>query len=150
MGVDHSLLSLHCRPLLIIIIIKLADSEEKLCGLVSLFGRVCERRNLRVNECKRKVMRCSNYVNLDRMHMLNELGDSVTATKTFRSCRPTWLEMVLKVCYYYYYLHFASLNVEPLWEVDCFKYLGSQVSADRRCEMDVVHRMIESNKAWEC
>ena len=26
-----------------------ADSEEKLCGLVSEFGRVCERRKLRVN-----------------------------------------------------------------------------------------------------
>ena len=27
-----------------------ADSEEKLCRLVSEFGRVCERRKLRVNE----------------------------------------------------------------------------------------------------
>ena len=29
------------------------------------------------------------------------------------------------------------LNVEPLEEVDCFKYLGSQVAADGGCEMDV-------------
>ena len=29
-----------------------ADSEEKLCRLVSEFGRVCERRKLRVNEGK--------------------------------------------------------------------------------------------------
>ena len=33
------------------------------------------------------------------------------------------------------------LNGEPLEEVDCFKYLGSQVAADGGCERDVVHRM---------
>ena len=32
-----------------------ADSEEKLCRLVSEFGRVCERRKLRVNVGKSKV-----------------------------------------------------------------------------------------------
>ena len=32
-------------------------------------------------------------------------------------------------------------NSKQLEEVDCFKYLGSQVTADGRCEMDVVHRM---------
>ena len=31
------------------------------------------------------------------------------------------------------------LNGEPLEEVDCFKYLGSQVAADGGCERDVVH-----------
>ena len=36
-----------------------ADSEEKLCRLVSEFGRVCGRRNLRVNVGKSTVMRCS-------------------------------------------------------------------------------------------
>ena len=36
-----------------------ADSENKLCRLVSEFGRVCERRKLRVNVGKSKVMRCS-------------------------------------------------------------------------------------------
>ena len=36
-----------------------ADSEDKLCRLVSEFGRVCERRKLRVNVGKSKVMRCS-------------------------------------------------------------------------------------------
>ena len=36
----------------------MADLEEKLCGLVSEFGRVCERRKLRVNVGKSKVMRC--------------------------------------------------------------------------------------------
>ena len=35
------------------------------------------------------------------------------------------------------------LNCEPLEEVDCFKYLGSQVAADGGCERDVVHRMNE-------
>ena len=43
-----------------------ADSE-KLCRLVSEFGRVCERRKLRVNVGKSKVMRCSRYGNGDRM-----------------------------------------------------------------------------------
>ena len=69
-----------------------ADSEEKLCSLVSEFGRVCERRKLRVNVGKSKVMRCSRYGNGDRMHVI--------------------------------------LNGEPFEEVDCFRYLGSQVAAD--------------------
>ena len=30
------------------------------------------------------------------------------------------------------------INGEPLEEVDCFKYLGSQVAADGGCERDVV------------
>ena len=33
------------------------------------------------------------------------------------------------------------LNCEPLEEVDCFKYLGSQVAADGGCERDMIHRM---------
>ena len=47
-----------------------ADSEEKLGRLVSEFGRVCERRKLRVNVGKNKVMRCSRYGNGDRMHVI--------------------------------------------------------------------------------
>ena len=39
-----------------------ADSNEKLCKLVSEFGRVCERIKLRVNVGKSKVMRCSRYI----------------------------------------------------------------------------------------
>ena len=35
------------------------------------------------------------------------------------------------------------LNGEPLEEVDCFKYLGSQVADDGGCERDVVHRINE-------
>ena len=78
-----------------------ADSEEKLCRLVSEFGRVCERRKLKVNVGKSKVMRCSRYGNGDRMHVI--------------------------------------LNGEPLEEVDCFKYLGSQVAANGGSERDLVH-----------
>ena len=49
-----------------------ADSEEKLCRMVSEFGRVCERRKLRVNVGKSKVtvMRCSRYGNGNRMHVI--------------------------------------------------------------------------------
>ena len=34
------------------------------------------------------------------------------------------------------------LNGVPLEEVDCFKYLGSQVAAGGGCERDVVHIII--------
>ena len=40
------------------------------------------------------------------------------------------------------------LNCQPLEEVDCFKYLGSQVTADEGCEKDVVQRMNEGYRAW--
>ena len=40
------------------------------------------------------------------------------------------------------------LNGEPLEEVDCFKYMGSQVAADRGCESDVVPKMNEGYRAW--
>ena len=59
---------------------------------------------------KSKVMKCSKYVNRDRMHVIQ--------------------------------------NGEPLEEVDCFNYLGSQVAADGGCERDVVHRMNEGYRAW--
>ena len=39
------------------------------------------------------------------------------------------------------------LNGEPLEEVDCFKYLGSQVAADGGCERDMVRRMNEGYRA---
>ena len=78
--------------------------------MVSEFGRLCEKRKLRVNVGKSKVMRCSGYGTGDRMHVI--------------------------------------LNGEPLEEVDCFKYLGSQVASDGGCERDVVHRMNEGYRAW--
>ena len=40
------------------------------------------------------------------------------------------------------------LNGEPLEEVDCLMYLGSQVAADIGCERDVVHRMNEGYRVW--
>ena len=76
----------------------------------SLSERVCERRKLRVNVGKSKVMRCSRYGNENRMHVIQ--------------------------------------NGEPLEEVDCFKYLESQVAADGGCEREVVHRMNEGYRAW--
>ena len=42
----------------------------------------------------------------------------------------------------------AILNCEPLEEVNCFKYMGSQVAADGECERDVVHKMNEGYRAW--
>ena len=42
----------------------------------------------------------------------------------------------------------VMLNSKPLEEVECFKYLGSQVAADGGCERDVVHRMNEGYRAW--
>ena len=87
-----------------------ANSEEKLCRLVSEFGRVCKRRKLTMNVGKSKVMRCSRYGNGNQMHVI--------------------------------------LNGEPLEEVDCFKYLGSQVAVDGGCERDVLHRMNEGYRAW--
>ena len=86
-----------------------ADSDEKLCRLVSEFGRVCEKRKLRVYIGKSKVMRCYRYENGGRMHV--------------------------------------KLNVEQLKEVDCLKYLGSQVAADGGDESDVLHRMNEGYRA---
>ena len=37
--------------------------------------------------------------------------------------------------------------ISPLEEVDCNKYLGSQVTADGGCERDEVHRMNEGSRA---
>ena len=62
---------------------QVANSEEKLCRLVSEFGRVCKRRKLRVNVGKSKVMRCSRYGNGDRMHLIlyGELLEEVDCFK---------------------------------------------------------------------
>ena len=40
------------------------------------------------------------------------------------------------------------LNGELLEEVDCFKYLGSQVAADGGCERDAVYSVNEGYRAW--
>ena len=47
-----------------------ADSERKLCQLVTEFGRVCERRKLRVNVGKSKVMRCTRNEDGARLNVM--------------------------------------------------------------------------------
>ena len=47
-----------------------ADSEKKLCRLMSEFGKECKRRKLMVNVGKSKVMRCSRCGNEGRMHAI--------------------------------------------------------------------------------
>ena len=42
----------------------------------------------------------------------------------------------------------VRLNGVQLPEVDCFKCLGSQVTAIERCESDAVHGMNEGHQAW--
>ena len=37
----------------------------------------------------------------------------------------------------------VRLNGEPLQEVDCLKYLRSEVEVDGVCEMDVLHMLNE-------
>ena len=47
-----------------------ADSERKLCQLLTKFGRVCERRKLRVNVGKSKVMRCTRNEDGARLNVM--------------------------------------------------------------------------------
>ena len=61
-----------------------ADSEEKLCRLMSECGRVCEKIKLRVNVGKSKVMRCSRYGNGGRMHVILN-GEPLEEVDCFRS-----------------------------------------------------------------
>ena len=60
-----------------------ADSEEKLRQLIEEFGRVCERRKLRVNENKSKVMRCTRFADGQRMNIVlnGELLEEVDCFK---------------------------------------------------------------------
>ena len=60
-----------------------ADSERKLCQLVTEFGRVCERRELRVNVGKSKVMRCTRNEHGARLNaMLN--GEALEEVDQFK------------------------------------------------------------------
>ena len=63
-----------------------ADSEDKLCRLASEFGRVRERRELRVNVGKSKVMRFSRYGNGDRMHVILNGEPSRGYNHVIQSC----------------------------------------------------------------
>ena len=47
-----------------------ADSERKLCQLVTEFGRVCERKKLWVNVGKSKVMRCTRNEDGARLNVI--------------------------------------------------------------------------------
>ena len=69
-----------------------ADSEEKLCRLVREFGRVCERRKLRVNVGKSKVMRCSKYGNGDRTHVILN-GEPLQEVDCFKCLGSQWQPM---------------------------------------------------------
>ena len=60
-----------------------ADSDYKLCRLVSEFGRV----KLRVNVGKSKVMRCSRYGNGDRMHAILN-GEPLEEVNCFKYLEP--------------------------------------------------------------
>ena len=60
-----------------------ADFEKKLCQLVTEFGRVCERRKLRVNVGKSKVMRCTRSEDGARLNvMLN--GEALEEVDQFK------------------------------------------------------------------
>ena len=75
-----------------------ADSE-KLCRLVSEFGRVCERRKFRVNVGKSKVMRCSRYGNGDRMRAILN-GEPLEEVDCFKYLWSKWQPMEdVKVMY---------------------------------------------------
>ncbi len=54
-----------------------SDSEEKLRQLVEEFARECSRRKLKVNESKRKVMRCIRRVDGGRMNVLVVLNGNL-------------------------------------------------------------------------
>ena len=60
-----------------------------MCRLVSEFGRVCERRNLRVYVGKGKVMRCSRYGNGGRMHVILN-GEPLYEVDYFKHLGSQW------------------------------------------------------------
>ena len=77
-----------------------ANSEEKLCRLVSEFGRVCERRKSRVHVSKSKVMGCSIYGNGGRMHVILN-GEPLEEVDCFKYLGRKWQLMAdVKVMWY--------------------------------------------------
>ena len=66
-----------------------ADSEEKLCRLVSEFVRVSERKKLRVNVGKSKVLRCLRYGNGDRIHVILN-GEPLVEVVCFKNMGSSW------------------------------------------------------------
>ena len=70
----------------------MAYSEDKLCRLVSEFGRVCEKSKLRVNVGKSKVMRCSRYGNVGRIHVRLD-GEPIQEVYNFKYVGRKWQQM---------------------------------------------------------
>ena len=68
-----------------------ADSEEKLCILVSEFGRVCERRKLRVNVGKSKVMSPGMVMGIGMHVILN--GEPLEEVDCFKYLGRNWQPM---------------------------------------------------------
>ena len=60
-----------------------ADTEEGLQQLVTEFGRVCDRRKLKVNVGKSKVMRCTTEENRGGVH-INLDGEELEEVESFR------------------------------------------------------------------
>ena len=60
-----------------------ADSKEKLCRLVAEFGVVCERRKLRVNVGKSKVMRCTRNEDGTRLNVILN-GEALEEVNQFK------------------------------------------------------------------
>ena len=60
-----------------------ADSEKKLCQLVSEFGKVCKRRKLRVNVGKSKVMRCTRSEDGARLNVMLD-GEALEEVDQFK------------------------------------------------------------------
>ena len=67
-----------------------ADLEENLCRLLSEFGRVCERRKLRVYVGKSGVMRCSTYGGGGRISVIQDIEplEEVDCFESLRSQVP--------------------------------------------------------------
>ena len=59
---------------------------------MSEFGRVCEKRKLRVNVGKSKVMRSSRYGNGDRMHVILN-GEPLEEVDCFKHVGRKWQPM---------------------------------------------------------
>ena len=68
-----------------------ADTEESLQQLVTEFGRVCDRRKLKVNVGKSKVMRCTRRENVGELQV-NLGGERLEEVGSFRY---SWTQIFL-------------------------------------------------------
>ena len=66
---------------------QVGDSVMRLYRLVSEFGRVCERKKLRVNVGKSKVMRFSRYVNVGRLDVRLTVRGRIYLVASGSGCR---------------------------------------------------------------